>query len=315
MMEELAAFGALCLIALIVYFILVSMNAKDKKDKDNIDLAQHLDKSIGMSNPVDSYEGKKELRKILSDPDIREEAEARRLKYREQKQKEDDLKRKDIIIKRTFSYKYENVIYEIFAPYAIKKKYELDGQKWEYPIYVRLENSFVISEISRLLCLETDESNELFWNFEKNDMIDIDSKYIADGTVLGKWVKSDRCALGSLLIYDWNIISNEDMNLSKWIEQHPNRETKDSVDQRRGVIKETISFNEYVRREGGYTVRYNSPYVEVKVNNGKTLHLADSQIGMPPTSYKYRLNEFIETISDKLFVVIDDDRHTLRLDN
>ena len=30
-MEELAAFGALCLIALVVYFILVSMSAKDKK--------------------------------------------------------------------------------------------------------------------------------------------------------------------------------------------------------------------------------------------------------------------------------------------
>ena len=53
----------------------------------------------------------------------------------------EELNYADKIIKRTFSYKYENVIYEIFAPYAIKREYELDGQNWEYPYYVRLENS------------------------------------------------------------------------------------------------------------------------------------------------------------------------------
>lgn len=68
----------------------------------------------------------------------------------------EELNYADKIIKRTFSYKYENVIYEIFAPYAIKREYELDGQNWEYPYYVRLENSFVISELChgrvRTLC-------------------------------------------------------------------------------------------------------------------------------------------------------------------
>ena len=73
MMEELAAFGALCLIALVIYFILVSMSAKDKKDKDNIDLAKYMDNPPKYIDPS-SYDDKKLLRRQLSDPEIRSHA-------------------------------------------------------------------------------------------------------------------------------------------------------------------------------------------------------------------------------------------------
>ena len=63
-MEELAAFGALCLIALVIYFILVSMSAKDKKDKDNIDLAKYMDNPPKYIDPS-SYDDKKLLRRQL----------------------------------------------------------------------------------------------------------------------------------------------------------------------------------------------------------------------------------------------------------
>lgn len=221
MIEELAAFGALCLIALIFIFVVSSMNSKEQKDKDNIDLAKHLDKSIHTKHSVDSYEGKKELREILSDPEVRKRAEERRATYKEEKQREADLKRKDSIVKRTYSYKYENVLYEIFAPYATKREFEYNGQMWEVKYGTELENDFVISEISRLLNLPLEDAKELFWEFDKNDMLDVGHKYIEDKTAVGQWIKSDRCEFGSLLAYNWNIISNEDMNLSKWIEQHP----------------------------------------------------------------------------------------------
>lgn len=314
MIDQLAAFGALCLIALAFIFIVSSMNAKDQKDKDNIDLSKYLDGSRHTYKPIDSYEGKKELRKILSDPEVRRKAEERRNEDIKRKQKEADLKRKDTIIKRTFSYRYEIILYEIFAPYARKKNIEHNGQIWEIPFGKTLENSYVISEISRLLALSSEEANKLFWEFEKNDMLHVDNEYIENGTILGERVKSDRCSFGSLLQYDWNIISNEDMNLSKWIEQHPDRESKDSADQRRGVVKEHISFNEYVKREGDFSISFKSPYIEMKFQNGHTLYLTESQIGMPSASYRYRMNEFIESISDKLSVDIDDNQHTLRLE-
>lgn len=215
MTEELAAFGALCLIALVLYFIISSMNAKEIKDRDNVDLSKHLDRTIHTVNSVNSYEGKKELRKILSDPEVRKKAEERRTAYNEEKQKESDLRRKDAIIKRTFSYKYENVVYEIFAPFAYKVQYDYKGQYWH--IGEMLPKTFIISEISRILEIPNEDADQLLSVFIENDMIS------------GCLAEEGMCELGSLLEYDWDIISSQDMSLTKWIEQHPNRETKENA--------------------------------------------------------------------------------------
>lgn len=310
-MDLFSSLGVLCILAIIFYLLLSGISAKDQKDRDNIDLAKYIDRSIYLPHPVDSAEGKKELRRILSDPEIRKKAEAKRQDEREKKQKEEDLKRRELIIKRTFSYKYENILYEVFAPYATKRVIEYDGQKWELRLGKTLDNVFVISEISRIAGLPKDKATELFEDFVKNDMLEIGLKHINDYTVLGKWVRDERCSLGNLLLYDWNIISNEDMNLSKWIEMHPDRESKDSVDKRRGVIKECISFSDYVKREGGYSVEYDSLYVLIKVNNGHCLYLSESQIKLPLKNYQYRLKELVESMEDQLYVNIDDEQHIL----
>ncbi|MBR6139608.1 MAG: hypothetical protein IKQ12_08605 [Prevotella sp.] len=306
MIEQLVAIGALCLIFLIVKLLISMAVSREQEDDDNIDLARHLDRPLDTLHPINSYEGKKELRKYLSDPEIRKRAEEKRKEYNDEKQKHEELLRKERIIKRTYSYKYENILYEIFAPYATKSKYELDGQMWEMPYHKSLDNDYVISEISRLLNVSSEEANKLFWEFEKNNMIDMDN-------LLDK-KKSVRCCLGSLLLNDWNIITNEDMNLSKWIEQNPDRETKESVDKRRGVIKEYISFNEYIKREGDYTVEYSHPCIEIKVNNGHTLFLHESSLEIPLKNYQYRLGELMESISDKLYVDIDDNLHVLKVE-
>ena len=215
MMEELAAFGALCLIALVFCFVVSSMNAKDTLDRDNIDLSKHLDSTIHTVNPVDSNEGKKELRKILSDPEVRKRAEERRATYNEEKQMEADLKRKDTIIKRKFSYKYENVVYEIFAPFAYKVQYDYKGQYWH--ISEALPKVFVVSEISRILEIPNDNAVQLLSDFIEHGMISV------------CLFEEGMCEFGSLLEYNWDVISSQDMSLTKWIEQHPNRETKETA--------------------------------------------------------------------------------------
>lgn len=217
MVEELAAFGALCLIALLFYFVVSGMDAKDKKDKDNIDLSKHLDGTIHTVNPIDSYEGKKELRKILSDPEVRKKAEEKRAAYIEEKQKEDDLKRKDTIIKRTFSYKYENVIYEIFAPFAYKVQYDYKGQYWH--VNEVLSKDYVLSEICRILAITNEKATQLLSCFIENDMI---SDCLCE---------KGMCELGPLLEYQWDIISPQDMSLTKWIEQHPKSKPNNTVEE------------------------------------------------------------------------------------
>ena len=213
------------------------------------------------------------------------------------------------------SYKYENVLYEIFAPYATPRKYEYNGQKWGFTYEIRLENNFVIKEIIRLLKISIEEAKILFEEFNKNDMLVIHKKNVQNGTVLGEWVRTGRCSLGNLLIYDWNIISNHDMNLSKWIEQHPIRESKDSVDKRRGVIKERISFNEFIKREGEYTLKYDYPSVKIKMKNGILLYIddsiAESLTGKKLQFYQYRLKDLLLSIKDKLIVDIDDEQYIL----
>ena len=39
---------------------------------------------------------------------------------------------------------------------------------------------------------------------------------------------------------------------------------------------------------------------------------AESQIGTLSVNYRFRLNDFMESVSDKLFVDIEDNQHTLR---
>ena len=301
MMEWFAGLGLLFLCILLFRFYILWIVAKEDKDKEIIDLGQY----IGYGH-VNTEEGKKVLRKILSDPETRKFAEERRNAYKLEEQKKEELERKKKVIRRTFSYQYENILFEIFAPYATKMKYEIKGQKWEIRIGQTLPNDFVISEISRLLGISLEKANELFMEFEKNNMLSINTIYTYQ-----KWRKGDRCSLGGLLLYDWNIISNEDMNLTKWIEQHPDRESKESVDLRRGVIKEHLTFDEYVKREGGYSVECGFQTLKIKVNNGHEFYLNVSQTGKNLMDYRNMPFGGIESIRDKLFVDIDDDRHTL----
>ena len=54
---------------------------------------------------------------------------------------------KEKIISRTFSYKYEEMIYEIFSPYAELVKRPFEKSKWV--VDETLEKWFVIKEIER----------------------------------------------------------------------------------------------------------------------------------------------------------------------
>ena len=137
---------------------------------------------------------------------------------KEQEDRFNDMQRKPKIEMRVYSYKYENMIYEIFAPYAKKEDGEpIDNPKYRFGY---INNDVVKKEIARILTLPASDADRLFDEFVQNRMLDV----IEVRDKNGKWCKGGTCTMGPLLEYEWDIISKYDMNFSKWkVEQSKKR--------------------------------------------------------------------------------------------
>lgn len=292
--------GVFAFIVFIFYLIICYISKKSRDEAECKDLAKHYNLNNAYFDPNKSYE--QNLKKIFSDPEARKEAEENRRKYNERKAAEEDKKRREDIIKRTYSYKYEDVIYEIFAPYRREHRVVLDGRKWE--VVESLENEFVIHEISRILNVDIEEARRLFKEFEDNDLIDV-----GFGRNLSRGRK---CSMGNLLQYHWNIISNSDKNFSKWIEEHPNIESVESVNKRRAPydITERFRLEDFVKKYGDYKAVYSALYSHLYFGNRIEVMIDERSLGIDAKSNQYRLKSVIEGIPN-LYVIEDDGSYKL----
>ena len=225
--------------------------------------------------------------------------------------KDEAEKRKEFIKKRVYSYKYENVIYEIFSPYARKGGGGIfRRQRWTIDL-IYFEDEFVKDEISRILNIPYSDAAKLFEEF-------------LDNQLLVHSFGETKCSVGNILTKQWDIITKTDNNFSNWMDSHPNVESKDSIDKRRekySLIK-TITFLEFIDIHGKYSidnplmksydtyflifddgtrVRAYLPYLGIDNKNeyNKKIYL----------SHDYLLNE-IQSMSD-LYVHIDDNKYNL----
>jgi len=223
----------------------------------------------------------------------------------------EEKERKEAIVKRVFSYKYENVIYEIFSPYARKGGGGIfRRQRWTIDL-IYFEDEFVKDEISRILNIPYSDAAKLFEEF-------------LDNQLLVHSFGETKCSVGNILTKQWDIITKTDNNFSNWMDSHPNVESKDSIDKRRekySLIK-TITFLEFIDIHGKYSidnplmksydtyflifddgtrVRAYLPYLGIDNKNeyNKKIYL----------SHDYLLNE-IQSMSD-LYVHIDDNKYNL----
>jgi len=223
----------------------------------------------------------------------------------------EEKERKEAIVKRVFSYKYENVIYEIFSPYARKGGGGIfRRQRWTIDL-IYFEDEFVKDEISRILNIPYSDAAKLFEEF-------------LDNQLLVHSFGETKCSVGNILTKQWDIITKTDNNFSIWIDSHPNIESKEIVDKRRekySLIK-TITFLEFIDIHGKYSidnplmksydtyflifddgtrVRAYLPYLGIDNKNeyNKKIYL----------SHDYLLNE-IQSMSD-LYVHIDDNKYNL----
>ena len=155
----------------------------------------------------------------------------------------EEKERKETIVKRVYSYKYENVIYEIFSPYARKGGGgSFRRQIWTIDL-VYIEDEFVKNEISRILNIPYSDAAKLFEEF-------------LDNQLLTHSFGQTKCSVGTILTEQWDVITKSDNNFSIWMDSHPNVESNNSVDKRRekySLIK-TIPFLEFINIHGNYSI-------------------------------------------------------------
>ena len=225
----------------------------------------------------------------------------------------EEKERKEAIVKRVFSYKYENVIYEIFSPYARKGGGSgiFRRQSWTIGIDLYLEDEFVKNEISRILNIPYSDAATLFEEFLDNEL-------------LMHSFGMTKCCIGHILTEQWDIITQNDNNFSIWMESHPDIESKDSADRRRDKYNliRTIPFYEFIDTHGKYSIENplikssNTYFLMFDDGTRVRAYLPDIEIDNKNEynkkiylSHDYLLNE-IQSMSD-LFVRIDDNQYNL----
>lgn len=217
-----SSIGVCTIIAGVIYLLIRSSEKKEDRERENEDLFKYTYRSE--RNFDKTISRAKNIEKVLSQPGVRREAEERRKKGRQIIAADEDRRRKDKILKRTYSYNYEDLIYEIFSPLAVLEENSSMAKKYgKWRIHNSIDKFFFQSEIARILRVTDEEAGDLMFQFEKNDLINI-------STIPNTWKHT--CGLGTLLEYDWNIISNQDKNISTWMDSHPNVESKENFEKR-----------------------------------------------------------------------------------
>lgn len=200
MYNILAAIGLITILAILFFLYLNSIDRKKEEEKDNYDLAKHSDKCRNIEKSASSVdEVHKQIRKVLSDPKERLEAETRRKQYQK---KLDDLNEeihKEYVIKRTYSYKYESDVFDIFS-----RTFKVVAVS-HYRPYRYLVKEDIVTEIQKRYGKE----------------------YIAALDLYNEWIENElirefngEISLGATLQHKANIISSKDMNMDKWMANH-----------------------------------------------------------------------------------------------
>lgn len=120
-----------------------------------------------------------------------------------------ESKRKKAIAKRIFAYDYEDMLYQIYAPVA--KKY----LKWSAS-GVALEKSYIIQRISEIKNVSRIDAESIFNILADHELI---CEYGP-----GKYFMTTMLEENSNVLEHnfeaWNVISDSDMNLDKWMVEH-----------------------------------------------------------------------------------------------
>ena len=200
MYNILAAIGLITILAILFFLYLNNIDKKREEEKDNYDLAKYSDKCKNIEKNTSSVdEVHKQIRKVLSDPKERLEAETRRRQYQKELDDLSEERHKEYVIKQTYSYKYESDVFDMFS--GTFKAVTVS----HYRPYRYLAKEDIITEIQNRYGKEYIVAIDLYNEWIENELIREFNGEIS---------------LGATLQRKANIISSKDMNMDKWMANH-----------------------------------------------------------------------------------------------
>lgn len=255
----------------IFLLILLYIDRKSKKERDNRDLAKYLD-DVPM-DPHKSYDQK--LSKVLSNPEVRQKAENLRSEEMERERMREERDKKKYTKARVYSYDHESLIYQIFAPFRDAKPFA-----GEWHCSMELENDFVISEIARIKKDSINEAEKLFSEFKDNELV----------FSIGK-----KCRMGLTLKQYWNVVTDEDLNFTKWVNAQTNIESRESAEKRRKAydIKTIVPLTDFIKSHGKYTLENDDPFYVLYFNQRTQVEFLKSIIDFPKSEFAQHIHDFV----------------------
>lgn len=201
-MEFFTSIGILAVFAIIVLLIISREN--DKRDE-----TEHLRQLVAMDGGFDKFwESHKNLtyeqalRAFYKDPKKLAKAKEEKNRREEMNRKWDERNKKEKTIKRVYAYKYEDFVFSLFSPLA---SYSSIGKEWDEPsMSTGLPENYILHRMKEL---GSEDTYGLYCEFLKNDLFYRDDK-------------TKKVGLGFILSCYANIISEEDMNMDKWIKKY-----------------------------------------------------------------------------------------------
>jgi hypothetical protein len=196
----------------LILLLLWLSERKEKRDKYYIELAQRY--SFG-------HESVESIRKrFKSNPELFKEAKKLYSQEMEQKRERERIRketnRKEGIIKRVLAYDYEELLFQIFATYATEKFCLCP--EWASSA---LTKGQILDKISEIKAISEDEAEKIFNVLREHHLI----FKLSDGFYLDPMLEK-RNTLSSDGYPSWDIVSNMDMNLDKWMVAHGYKHTK-----------------------------------------------------------------------------------------
>ena len=148
-----------------------------------------------------------EIRKFFKDnPEKIKEAEESLKEKKESIRLFQESEKRELIKTRVYAYDYEEMLYQIYAPFAI-----LSMGKWLS--LEGLDKEYIVQNIAKIRNMTYEEAQILFEDLTKHNLIN-------DFAKTGKFVLCSMLAASGSQDKKWQIVSDTDMNLDKWMVQH-----------------------------------------------------------------------------------------------
>lgn len=153
------------------------------------------------------YPGKVLRKYIKKHPEELLEAKKVYKKKLEEQYKHEESKKRELIKARVFAYDYEEMLYQIYAPFA-------EQGTWGWFASTNLRKKYIIMRISEIKSVSEKDAINIFNILKEHkllqDLLDDDTYFL---TPLLDNLSPDT--------KQWDVVSDTDMNLNKWILAHP----------------------------------------------------------------------------------------------